>query len=104
MLGEIGENFVIIEDHLDGFSLDEETVDQYYEDDFTKKFRLYDDDDELYYTGLILDDSYDDDPFEPLDWAMNDSGCTRIDYLELPEGISPEELEDLNEDDYYVTL
>jgi hypothetical protein len=80
MIGEIGENFVVTEDHLDGFSLDEETIEQYMEDDFTMEFNLYDDDDILYYTGLILDDAYDDDPFEPLDYFMYDSGCTRIDY------------------------
>ncbi|TSP14045.1 hypothetical protein [Cupriavidus campinensis] len=42
-------------------------------------FRLYDDDGELYYEGLSSDrDS--ETAFQPLDWAMADSGCTRIDY------------------------
>ena len=40
-------------------------------------FRLYDDDDILYYEGY----SNDDNSFLPLEWAMYDSGCTRIDYL-----------------------
>jgi hypothetical protein len=41
------------------------------------RFKIYDDDDELYYEGRSsrID-------FEPLDWAMWDAGATRIDYLE----------------------
>lgn len=48
----------------------------------TDEFRLFDDDGELYYTGLCLDldDQDGDSAFQPLDWAMNDSGCTRMDY------------------------
>lgn len=46
------------------------------------EFRLYDDDGELYFTGLCLDlDQQDgDSAFQPLDWATADSGCTRMDY------------------------
>ena len=83
MIGEIGENIIITEDHLDGFSLDEETVEQYREDGFTKEFRLLDDDDIVYYSGLLFEDS--DDEFEPLDWAMADSGCTQIEYKQNGE-------------------
>ncbi len=51
--------------------------------DGIEMFRLYDDDDELYYEGRLVRDDEDDDDvlFAPLDWAMDDSGCTRIDYL-----------------------
>lgn len=41
-----------------------------------KKFRMYDDDDELYYEGRVLGD----DEFSPLDhFGMPNAGCTRID-------------------------
>lgn len=43
-------------------------------------FRLYDDDDVLYYEGQA-----DDEDFGPLNWAMADVGCTRIDYRQ-PDG------------------
>ena len=55
-------------------------------DDFTDgmnyRFRLYDDDGELYFQGMCKDlhDQDEDSAFGPLNWAMNDSGCTRIDY------------------------
>lgn len=57
-------------------------------DDGTHRFRLYDDGDELYYEGRIVREDEDDDEvlFAPLDWAMDDSGCTRIDYLNADTG------------------
>lgn len=79
MIGEVGEHFTITQDHLDNEELELDTVEQYKDDGFNKEFRLYDDDDILYYSGLLFEDA--EDEFEPLDWAMNDSGCTRIDYL-----------------------
>lgn len=42
-------------------------------------FRLYDDDRVLYYSGFS-DDQDSDSAFDPLDWAMADSGCTEIQY------------------------
>jgi hypothetical protein len=39
-------------------------------------FRLYDDDDELYYEGEVTDDRALE---ELMSWAMQDSGCTRLD-------------------------
>ena len=45
-------------------------------------FRLYDDDGNLCYRGRYYGTGPNDDGFEPLDWAMHDSGCTRIDYFE----------------------
>lgn len=44
-------------------------------------FLMYDDDDELYYEGLMLGDKDGMQGFAPLDdFGMPDSGCTRIDY------------------------
>ena len=40
------------------------------------KFRLKDDDSEIYYYGVSDDDS----DFMPLDWAMPRFGCTIIEY------------------------
>ena len=43
-------------------------------------FRMYDDDNTLYYEGLIIGDR-DTDGFEPLDdYGEPGAGCTRIDY------------------------
>lgn len=51
------------------------------------EFRLYDDDGELYYEGLChrLDHAPEGSAFEPLDWAMNEAGCTRMDYRKKGE-------------------
>ncbi len=45
----------------------------------THKFRMFDDDGELYYVGFSDDSS----SFEPLDdFGMPNAGCTEIQYLE----------------------
>lgn len=44
--------------------------------EFTQKFRLFDDDGELYYEGVATARV----DFAPLDWAENDAGCTEIQY------------------------
>lgn len=46
------------------------------------EFRLYDDDGILYYEGLCkdLDDQDEESAFGPLDWGMNDAGCTTMKY------------------------
>jgi hypothetical protein len=51
------------------------------------EFRLYDDDGELYYSGvcLKLDQMSGDSAFEPLDWARADAGCERMDYRKKGE-------------------
>lgn len=42
---------------------------------------LYDDDDILYYEGLMAPESnYEEDIFEPLDWAAANAGATRMDW------------------------
>ena len=46
------------------------------------RFRIYDDDGELYFSGYFLGDSESEDAFGPLDdFGAPDSGATRIDYL-----------------------
>lgn len=51
-----------------------------FEQFLTEKFKLYDDDGNLYYEGRASNQD-DEVAFEPLDWAMADSGCTDIKYL-----------------------
>lgn len=46
----------------------------------TVPFRLFDDDDILYYSGFMTEKLYDSHLImDPLDWATHDSGCTRLD-------------------------
>ena len=45
------------------------------------QFRLYDGDDNLYYTGRS-NDRDSEDAFIPLEWAEADSGCAYIEYLQ----------------------
>jgi len=45
------------------------------------KFRLLDDDGEVYCYGLSNDHG-SEKAFNPLDWAMAEFGCTEIQYLE----------------------
>ena len=55
-------------------------------------FRLYDDDDRLYYEGIFRGNWKSEDGFGPLDdFGEPDSGCTRIDYFD-PETESWETL------------
>ncbi len=42
-------------------------------------FKLYDDDDELYFSGYMSSACSEED-FEPLDWAMGNYGCTKLKY------------------------
>lgn len=47
------------------------------------KFKMYDDDDILYYKGLFIGDPESEDGFAPLDYfGMPNAGCTRIDYYD----------------------
>jgi hypothetical protein len=78
-------NFIIHIDHLDGLKMSEEEVKECKAKGFTKNFKLYDDDDILYYSGYLHEDIEGEDEFIPLDWGMMDSGCTRLDYRN-PDG------------------
>lgn len=49
----------------------------------TRKFRLYDDDDNLYFEGAMYERTYDSEHVvAPLDWAMAYAGCTYMKILE----------------------
>lgn len=51
--------------------------------EMTIAIRLYDDDDELYYSGWMTQELMDsEDCFAPLDWAMFNAGCTSMQYKE----------------------
>ena len=56
-------------------------------DDLPYEFRLRDDDGELYFSGKCGDlaKADQDHAFAPLDWAMNDSGCTWMEYRKVGE-------------------
>ena len=59
--------------------------DKFKEDQPFTKFRLYDDDNELYYSGRINDDWLNGDEehaFAPLDFGMADAGCSYMTYFE----------------------
>ena len=63
-------------DHLDNRNMRFPSIDE------TIQFRLYDDDNELYFTGYMTYNLYDSpDIFLPLDATMNSYGCTRLDCL-----------------------
>lgn len=69
-------NFAILNDFLDGYKATKEDKAKAKKLGFTVFFELYDDDNIKYYSGYMHEDIEDD--FEPLDWAMYDSGCTYI--------------------------
>lgn len=49
------------------------------------RFRMYDDDGELYYSGLFLGDPDDETAFGPLnDYGTPNAGCTEIRYERSP--------------------
>jgi hypothetical protein len=52
------------------------------------QFRLYDDDDNLYYEGYYNGlEGDEEEAFEPLDWAGAYAGCTTLRYLENGEWV-----------------
>ena len=71
------ESFVITRDHLDREHMTIAQVKALKDEGYKTIFYLYDDDDILYYTGYLKETA---DEFEPLYWAMADSGCTYIKY------------------------
>lgn len=73
--------FIITKDYINDGKFEglKSTDKQELLDKCTIPFRLYDDDDELYYEGLGSDSS----SFQPLDlFGMPNDGCTRLDYFE----------------------
>lgn len=79
-------NWVITKDHIDGGSKHSAVgAPSDRAQEIIKSgtaFRLYDDDGELYYEGRFLMHPEHHTGFEPLDWAMNNMGCTEIKYFE----------------------
>tara|TARA_R110000803_G_scaffold10308_6_gene31713 strand:- start:6939 stop:7217 length:279 start_codon:yes stop_codon:yes gene_type:complete len=72
-------SFAITQDHLDDLKCNDDRLKKLKKDEgYNVFFKLYDDDDTLYYSGYLHED--EEDEFAPLDWAMADSGCTDIKY------------------------
>lgn len=74
-------SFIITKDHICDGDLDNAkfgNMKALEEGKAVHKFRLFDDDNEMYYEGLSTNSS----SFDPLDWAMEHDGCTDIKYLE----------------------
>lgn len=70
--------FCITQDHLDEIKATDEEIKLAKKNGMDSYFKLYDDDDILYYSGYYNEETLDEE-MEVLDWAMNDSGCTRMD-------------------------
>lgn len=51
------------------------------------RFRLFDDDGNLYWEGVMWDDGSESQAFAPLNWAMGDSGCTTMKLWEARDGV-----------------
>lgn len=57
------------------------------------KFRLLDDDMNVYYSGLMTEERFHgpadcwEGPLDPLEWAMEDSGCTILQYFDEDEQV-----------------
>lgn len=75
---EQGGHAVITIDHLDGNYKGKKLNLPENEELTRKRFKLYDDDDELYYSGYFYDDPSCENQDTLLRWAMGDSGCTLI--------------------------
>jgi hypothetical protein len=79
----------VVKDHINTKEENAEGVgsmhcDKVDEVEFTQKFKLYDDDDNLYFEVVATeapDDSPEDD-FIPLDWAMGNYGCTYCEWYD----------------------
>ena len=70
-------SFVVTQNNLDGLKAEDKSVANAKRRGYNIFFKLYDDDDILYYSGYLHEN--EEDEFAPLDWGMADSGCTRID-------------------------
>lgn len=69
-------SFFITDDHLDEVNMSFDNKQKLRAQGYNIPFLLYDDDDILYYSGLLHED--EEDEFTPLDWAMNEAGCVYI--------------------------
>jgi len=74
----IEKEFFISQDHLENLNMEPQEIKELKRLGYTVHFKLYDDDEELYYSGYMKDND-DVEGFEPLDdFATPDSGCTEI--------------------------
>ena len=73
-------NWVVTKDHdvvNDCKNATPNQIDQIIKDGFTEKFKMFDDDGELYYSGYAKPDA----DFDPLDdFGTPNAGCTEIQY------------------------
>ena len=69
---------IITKDHLDGENNGRKIKLSEHENLTRKRFKLYDDDNVLYYSGYFFDDEMCDNQDDLLTWGRNDSGCTLI--------------------------
>ena len=82
-------SWIITEDHLDGVDKgvigpNGSTTDWAADPAQGEEFMMYDDDNELYYTGRIVGDF---EGFEPMDdFGMPNAGCTGIKYKNATTG------------------
>ena len=67
--------YAITQNHLDGIKADSEYIKRIKKNGLTRMFKLYDDDDNLYYTGYY-NDTIDDLEEHIYSKAYRDSGCT----------------------------
>ena len=85
-------HWVIDTDHLETDPASEYNCTGYTRGDASRctvPVKLFDDDGVLYYSGRIAPETLDadaDTAFLMLDWAENDSGCTRMDYRDPKDG------------------
>lgn len=72
--------FMVTHNHLDDCALIIEGH-GFNADTATTKFRLYDDDGIIYYSGVLTDDDYANAQDYALQWGQYDSGCTTVKVL-----------------------
>lgn len=77
-------DFVIVRDRLDKTTRPLKEIIALRKEGYTVFFKLYDDDDILYYDGYMKANILDE--FCPLDWGAWNSGCTRMDIRNKKTG------------------
>ena len=68
--------FCITGDYLEDIHATKKEIDDAKKCGMNVFFTLFDDDGIKYYSGYMHEEI--EDEFEPLDWAMNEAGCTEI--------------------------
>jgi hypothetical protein len=79
--------WIITKDIIDGGNCERTCSRDYDGSELSFPFRMFDDDDNLYYEGLS-DDNDSEEAFAPLDdFGMGNAGCTSIQYKNLKSGL-----------------